>query len=113
MFHFEIRHVAGKTFGPDGLSRRYEQPGDEKYPEDEDSGENNPPPNVILTDGVPVPLVSRMKSIQGVVIVRCWHCRCSVFIRSWEGQKEIVSWKKQWSGTVLIKRFQDIGMERC
>jgi len=56
MFHFEIRHVAGKTFGPDGLSRRDEQPGDEKYPEDEDSGENNPPPTVILTDGVPVPL---------------------------------------------------------
>src|SRR5271163_3700152 len=56
MFHFEIRHVAGKTFGPDGLSRREGQPGDEKYPEDEDSGENNPPPTVILTDGVPVPL---------------------------------------------------------
>ena len=56
MFHFEIRHVAGKTFGPDGLSRRDEQPGDEKYPEDEDCGESNPPPNVILTEGVPVPL---------------------------------------------------------
>src|SRR5271156_5225150 len=47
---------AGKTFGPDGLSRRDGQPGDEKYTEDEDSGENNPPPTVILTDGVPVPL---------------------------------------------------------
>ena len=35
MYHFEIRHVAGKTFGPDGLSRRNEQPGDEKYPADE------------------------------------------------------------------------------
>src|SRR5277367_1839933 len=56
MFHFEIRHVAGKTFGPDGLSRRDGQPGDEKYPEDEDSGEHNPPPTVTLTDGVPVPL---------------------------------------------------------
>ena len=31
MFHFELRHVAGKTFGPDGLSRREGQPGDEEY----------------------------------------------------------------------------------
>ncbi len=31
MFHFELRHVAGKTFGPDGLSRREWQPGDEEY----------------------------------------------------------------------------------
>ena len=56
MYHFEIRHVAGKTFGPDGLSRRPEQPGDEKYPEDEDSMENNPSPNVVWAEGVPTPL---------------------------------------------------------
>ena len=28
MFHFVLRHKAGKTFGPDGLSRRPAQPGD-------------------------------------------------------------------------------------
>jgi len=56
MYHFEIRHVAGKTFGPDGLSRRQWQTGDEEYPEDEDGGEINPPPNVVLADGAPVPL---------------------------------------------------------
>ena len=31
MFHFELRHVAGKTFRPDGLSRREGQPGDEEF----------------------------------------------------------------------------------
>jgi hypothetical protein len=56
MYHFEIRHVAGKTFGPDGLSRRPEQPGDEKYPDDEDSVENNPPPKITWTDDEPIPL---------------------------------------------------------
>ena len=56
MYHFEIRHVAGKSFGPDGLSRRPEQQGDEKYPDDEDSVENNPPPNVTWTDEEPIPL---------------------------------------------------------
>ena len=30
MFQFELRHVAGKTFGADGLSRREGQPGDEQ-----------------------------------------------------------------------------------
>ena len=28
MYHFELRHVAGKTFAADGLSRRTKQPGD-------------------------------------------------------------------------------------
>jgi hypothetical protein len=28
MFHFTLRHKAGKTFGPDGLSRRHRQPND-------------------------------------------------------------------------------------
>ena len=31
MFHFELRHVAGKTFGPDGLSQREGQPGDKEF----------------------------------------------------------------------------------
>ena len=56
MYHFDIRHVAGKCFGPDGLSRREMQPGDEKYPDDEDLGEINPPPKLELTDGAPKPL---------------------------------------------------------
>ena len=56
MYHFEIRHVAGKTFGPDGLSRREAQPDDETYPSDEDTGENNPAPKIILTDGATMPL---------------------------------------------------------
>jgi hypothetical protein len=56
MFHFELRHVAGKTFGPDGLSRRDEQPGDEKYPPDEDLAEINKPPILRITEGSEPPL---------------------------------------------------------
>jgi hypothetical protein len=56
MFHFELRHVAGKTFGPDGLSRRDEQPGDEKYPPDEDLAEINKPPILRMTEGSEPPL---------------------------------------------------------
>jgi RNase H-like domain found in reverse transcriptase len=53
MYHFEIRHVAGKTFGPDGLSRREAQPGDEEYPIDDDIGEIYPAPKTVVTDGAP------------------------------------------------------------
>ena len=56
MFHFELRHVAGKTFGPDGLSRRDEQPGDEKYPPDEDMAEINKPPILRIPEGSDPPL---------------------------------------------------------
>ena len=56
MFHFELRHVPGKTFGPDGLSRRDEQPGDEQYPPDEDGGEINDPPILTMEEGVEPPL---------------------------------------------------------
>ena len=56
MFHFTIKHVAGESFGPDGLSRREVQPGDEEYPPDKDSGETNPIPKMVLTEGVPPPL---------------------------------------------------------
>ena len=56
MYHFEIRHVAGKKFGLDGLSQKESQLDDEKYPIDEDSGENNPPPNIKLTDGATISL---------------------------------------------------------
>ena len=56
MFHFELRHVAGKTFGPDGLSRRSEQPGDEKYPPDEDMADINKPPILRIAEGSGPPL---------------------------------------------------------
>ncbi|KNZ71917.1 hypothetical protein J132_05191 [Termitomyces sp. J132] len=32
LYHFTLRHVPGKTFSVDGLSRRLKQPGDEEYP---------------------------------------------------------------------------------
>ena len=35
MFHFELVHVPGTHHGPDGLSRRKPQPGDEEEPEDD------------------------------------------------------------------------------
>ena len=48
MFHFELRHVAGKTFGPDGLSRREGQPGDEEYENPEEhAGDNSGPPTYV------------------------------------------------------------------
>ena len=53
MFHFIIKHIAGKSFGPDGLSRREVQPGDEEYLPDEDSGETDPIPKIMLTKRVP------------------------------------------------------------
>ena len=56
MYHFELRHVPGISFGPDGLSRRDEQPGDEQYPPDEDVVEPNEPPVLIMEDGVEPPL---------------------------------------------------------
>ena len=56
MFHFTIKHVAGKSFGPDGLSRREAQPGDKEYPMDKDSGETNPIPETVWIEGVPPPL---------------------------------------------------------
>ena len=36
MYHFTLRHCPGKTFGPDGLSRRDPQLGDKDYPKPED-----------------------------------------------------------------------------
>src|ERR1700724_1002265 len=34
MYHFTLRHIPGKTFATDGLSRRDAQPGDDEYPPD-------------------------------------------------------------------------------
>src|SRR5271169_1013421 len=56
MFHFKLRHVAGKSFGPDGLSRRDKQPGDEEYPPDEDLDDINKPPELILPEDADAPL---------------------------------------------------------
>ena len=56
MFHFTIKHIAGKSFGPDGLSRREVQPGDKGYLLDKDSGETNLIPKIVLMEGVPPPL---------------------------------------------------------
>src|SRR5271156_1194276 len=56
MFHFELRHVSGKMFGPDGLSRREMQEGDEKYLPDEDTGETSIPPKMTMADGAVPPL---------------------------------------------------------
>jgi hypothetical protein len=57
MFHFKLRHVPGASFGPDGLSRRAEQPGDQKYPPDESGAEINKPPELIMEEGVEPPLL--------------------------------------------------------
>src|SRR5271156_3594221 len=51
-----MRHVSGKTFGPDGLSRRDKQKGDEEFPEDEDSGKINEPPKMMIEEGAEIPL---------------------------------------------------------
>src|SRR5882757_2672083 len=40
LYHFTLRHVPGKTFGPDGLSRREAQPGDEKHLDFEEDTDN-------------------------------------------------------------------------
>ena len=56
MFHFKLRHIAGKTFGPDGLSRRDKQVGDKEYPPDKDLEEINKPPELITEEGMPLPL---------------------------------------------------------
>jgi hypothetical protein len=44
MFHFQLKHVAGKTFPPDGLSRRVPQDEDEECENIEDGYDENPPP---------------------------------------------------------------------
>ncbi len=58
MYHFELHHVAGKTFGADGLSRREGQPGDEEYahPEEVDDEINGPPKYVKVNEDDPDPL---------------------------------------------------------
>lgn len=58
MYHFTLRHVPGKTFGPDGLSRRYRQLGDPPLgPEGLDEMEPDEPLNIeIVDEALPLPL---------------------------------------------------------
>src|SRR5271154_197057 len=56
MFHFELRHMSGKTFGPDGLSRREPVEGDETYPDDDDIAETKEPPKLVITEDSEPPL---------------------------------------------------------
>lgn len=44
MFHFELKHVPGATFAPDGLSRRDPHPGDEVFPNSEEGLDEVRPP---------------------------------------------------------------------
>lgn len=44
MFHFQLKHVKGLTFSPDGLSRRRKQPGDVEHVNPEQGMDDNPPP---------------------------------------------------------------------
>lgn len=52
MFHFTIRHKAGATFGPDGLSRRPRQPTDPEEAPISDDEDDDPvgPPEMVLAD---------------------------------------------------------------
>lgn len=56
MFHFDLCHMAGKTLGPDGLSRREQQEGDEVYLTDKDLGDINKPPILVIEDRLTLPL---------------------------------------------------------
>ena len=56
LFHFKLRHVAGKCFRPDGLSWRERQEGDEEYQPDDDYLEVKGPPEFIMTEGAKPPL---------------------------------------------------------
>lgn len=58
MFHFTLRHKAGATFGPDGLSRRPKQVGDPDIDkgEEEDYMMEGPPGLIIADPSEPQPL---------------------------------------------------------
>jgi len=53
---FRVETCGRKTFGPDGLSRRERQEGDETYPDNEDLDEIGKPPVLTMEDGVSPPL---------------------------------------------------------
>jgi hypothetical protein len=59
LYHFTLRHKAGATFGPDGLSRRPRQPTDpevEPCSDDEDEGPTGAPEVEIADPSEPAPL---------------------------------------------------------
>ena len=58
MFHFELQHVQGKTFGADGLSHQDPQPGDEVFPNSEEHEDKLLGPLEVLPDpnGIEPPL---------------------------------------------------------
>jgi len=58
MFHFTLRHKAGATFGPDGLSRRPNQEGDPTYDpcSDDEEEEVEPLPFEVVNLSEPQPL---------------------------------------------------------
>lgn len=66
LFHFTLRHKAGKTFGPDGLSRRKYYPGDEepKVPSEIEETWVLPPTELFdEEEPLPVPVTEFQKSI--------------------------------------------------
>ena len=80
MFHFELRHVAGKSFGPDGLSRHESQEGDEVYPPDEDHAEINAAPKLVIAEGSEAPLEfddfkNDIDTRGGGAMSSSWHCQ--------------------------------------
>ena len=56
MFHFKLRHVAGRCFGPNGLSRCEKQEGDEEYLPDDNYLEIKGPLEFIMMEGAEPPL---------------------------------------------------------
>ena len=107
MYHFEIRHVPGETFGPDGLSRRNEQPGDEKYPPDEDGGDINEPPILRMEEGVEPPL--EFEDFKNVIDTRGGYLQhLATSINCFEQEVVKVVKKRQLEEAI---RFQEINQE--
>ena len=85
MFHFKLKHVAGKTFAPDGLSRRRKQPGDEEVPNLEIGYDDNPPPedHPEWEQGIPQPL--SLEDFKHDIDTRGGYEQQVVEMPTWEG----------------------------
>ena len=104
MFHFELRHVAGKTFGPDGLSRRDEQPGDEKYPPDEDLAEIHKPPILKIAEGSEPPL--ELDKFKDEIDTRGGYLhKMAMSINCFEQEVAQAVERKQTEGLILLKQL--------
>jgi hypothetical protein len=66
MFHFTIRHVAGKTFGPDGLSRKPYAEGNIVFPEEAYDGDMTSPLKVEIVDPDGQPLIPIMDFVDQI-----------------------------------------------